>query len=748
MSLVLRKWIHSAVVGTKNFTKPIAHLGRIEELPQQNELRGKVKLGFISDKENYIRAIFTRDSLVKYEGEGRTLNNMRGMIISLQDYAILASIGTDRRYSEFVAEIYKFNIISEERHRAVPHIKDVNQDENVQSKLAQMWRDKQQSKDSNGSNCVVMCSQMEESQLSQDQLSQLLSIMNANSQVYSYEAISSSQQIELRNIPGWVVKSEQCLYEASQDTTYATPQLDTPMNVLTEQDGESDDTMTYKTPPQGLTSPPVSTTDQHTTLVVQSSTISTSAQESELPLPSQHESELPLPSEQDAIQVAVEQVKDYSSLLQDEVHSASLKLSKPIPDYIKILNSQRAGSGGESQGNKQEAANSPPQANHADEISQFCEMSNSQVADMDNMWMDTQHQPSQCNNDTNSNQCNKRQQQPYTDSLPTSATPNNHDNLVDNTPTTLQTATSNQQLHINNQPASPKGKGGTTKDIHLTDGGKKHSNTDHDICDHVTSVSTSQQDELDEQWWEDEACCSDPSSLEVFDDLHPFQLESCEAATQQEQPVNTTDIPVQSNIVISDNSSLRLNQGDSRSIRLKRKRRRKVSLDLLDHQLFELAEDSDSEMAPAGMQTSIVSTELITRLLDVSNNKTTSTSSTTVNKTVPQAVPQAASNTHVTFSQVAVEHSYHKREKSQSKSLEAAPKKQDLFSDSDGNGDNIIIDVGSPEPVATENDESHLAADQGFWCNFKPLLTEADIDEFIDTYWARQRLRNMSFYHY
>jgi len=748
MSLVLRKWIRSAVIGTKKFTKPIVHLGRIEELPQENELCGKVKLGLISDKETYIRAIFTRASLVKYEGEGRTLNYMRGMIISLQDYAILANIGTDRRYSEFVAEIYKFNIVSEERYRAVPHIRDINQDETVQSKLAQKWRDKQLSKDTNDSNCLVVYSQMEESQLSQDQLSQLLSIMNANSQVYSYEAISSSQQIELSNLSGWVVKSEQCLDEASQDTTYATPQLDTPVGVLAEQDEESDDTMTYKTPPQGLISPPVSTIDQHNTPVVQSNSVSTSVQESELLSPSQRESELYIPSEQDATLVAVEQVKDYSQLLQNEVNSVSVKLSKPVPECIKILNSQRATSGGNSQSNKQESekemVNSPPQANHADELSQFCEMSNSQMAEMDNIWMDTQHQPSQCNNDTNSNQCNERQQ-PYTDSLSTSATPNNRNNLVVVDNTTLQTATSNQQPHGNHQPASPKGKGGTTKDIHLTDSAKKLSNTSLDVGDHVTSVSTSQQDELDEQWWEDEACCSDPSSLEVFDDYYPIQLEPYEAATQQqEQPVNITDIPVQSNIVVFDSSSLRLNQGDSsKTTRLKRKRKSKVSLDQFDQQLFEQVEDSDNETTPAGKETSLLSTELITRLLDVSNNKTTTTA------TVSMAVPQAASNTHTVSSQIATEHSYSTRTKSQSDSPEGVPssnKKQELFSNSDD--DNVTIDVGSPDHGITVGNELHSAEDQGFWCDFKPLLTEADIDDFIDTYWTRKRLRNMAFYDY
>ena len=746
MSLVLRKWIRSAVIGTKKFTKPIVHLGRIEELPQENELCGKVKLGLISDKETYIRAIFTRASLVKYEGEGRTLNYMRGMIISLQDYTILANIGTDRRYSEFVAEIYKFNIVSEERHRAVPHIKDINQDQIVQSKLAQKWRDKQLSKDTNDSNCLVVYSQMEESQLSQDQLSQLLSVMNANSQVYSYEAISSSQQIELGNLSGWAVKSEQCLDEASQDTTYATPQLDTPVGILDEQDEESDDTMTYKTPPQGLTSPPVSTTDQHSSPVVQSNSVSTSVQESELLSPSQRESELYLPSEQDSTLVAVEEVKDYSQLLQNEVNSVSVKLSKPVPECIKILNSQRATSGGDSQSNKQESekemANSPPQANHADELSQFCEMSNSQMAEIDNIWTDTQHQPSQCNSDTNNNQRNERQQ-PYTDSLSTLATPNNHDNLVDNT--TLQTATSNQQPHSNHQPASPKGKGGTTKDIHLTDSAKKLSNTSLDVGDHVTSVSTSQQDELDEQWWEDEACCSDPSSLEVFDDFYPIQLEPYEAATQQqEQPVNITDIPVQSNIVVFDNSSMRLNQGDSsKTTRLKRKRKTKVSLDQFDQQLFEQVEDSDNETTPAKKETSLLSTELITRLLDASNNKATST------VTVSKAVPQAASNAHMASSQVNIEHSYCTRRKSQSNSPEGMPsskKKQELFSDSDD--DNVTSDVGNPDHVIAESNELHSAEDEGFWCNFKPLLTEADIDDFIDTYWTRKRLHNMAFNDY
>jgi len=66
--------------------------------------------------------------------------------------------------------------------------------------------------------------------------------MNSNSQVYSYEAISSSQKIELGNLSGLVVKPEQCLED--EDMTYATP-----LFVILEQDEESDDTMTYKTPP-------------------------------------------------------------------------------------------------------------------------------------------------------------------------------------------------------------------------------------------------------------------------------------------------------------------------------------------------------------------------------------------------------------------------------------------------------------------------------------------------------------------
>jgi len=735
MSLVLRKWIRSAVIGNKKFTKPIVHLGRIEELPQENELCGKVKLGLISDKETYIRAIFTTASLVKYEEEGHKINHMRGMMISLQDYAILASIGTDRRYSEFVVEIYKFNIVSEERYRAVPHIRDVNQDENVQSKLAQKWRDKQLSKDTNDSNCLVMYSQMEESQLSQDQLSQLLLMMNSNSQVYSYEAISSSQQIELSNLSGWIVKPEQCLEdETSQDTTYATPLFDIPVEV--EQDEESDDTMTYKTPPQGLTSPPVSTTDYKP--AVQANSVSTSVHESETPLPSQQESEVSLPSEQDtrALQdttlVTVEQVKDYSQLLQNEVNSVSVKLSKPVSECVKVLNSQRAATSvGENQCNK------PPQANHADELSQ-CEMSNSQIAEMDNIWMDTQHnQPSQLNNSTNSNQCNKKRQQPYTD---TSATPNNHDNHVGNT--TLQTATSTRQPLSDHQPASPKGKGGTTKDIHLTDGAKKHpNNTSHNIGDRVTSISTSQQDELDEQWWEDEAFCSDPSSLEVFDDYHPIQLEPYEVAAtqqQQEQPVNTTDIPVQSNVVVFDSHSLRLNQGDSSSnktTRLKFKRKNKVSLDQFDQLLFEQVEDSNDETAPAGKETSLISTEMITKLLDVSNNKT-------ANATVSNAVPLAATNTHTTLSQIAIEHNYCAKRKP-SYSPEGVPSSNKLLGDSDD--DSITIGVGNPDHITAESNELQ---DKGFWCDFKPLLTEADIDEFIDTYWTRKRLRNMAFYDY
>ena len=734
MSLVLRKWIRSAVIGTRKFTKPIAVLGHVEELPTDNELHGQVKLGLISDKDNCIRAIFTRDSLVKYEEKGCTLNNMRGMIISLQDYAILANIGVDRRYSEFMVEIYKFNIVSEERHR-MPHVKDINQDETAQSKLAQKWRDRQLSRDINDSNCLVLYSQMEESQLSQDHLSQLLSIMNANSQVYSCEAISSSQQIELSNLSGWMLKSEQCLDEASQDTTYATPQLDAPMD--REQGDESDDTMTYKTPPQGIASPPVSTTDHPT---VQSNAVSTSAPQSELPSLSQEQSELPLPSEEDSTHIAVEQVKDLSQLLQNSVHEVSVRWSKPVAECVKILNSQRAGSGSEkNQTNEQEeaaaAASSPAQAN---ELSQFCEMSSSQVADMDDIW-NTQHQPSQCN--INTNQCNESQRQPYTDNLPTSATPNNHVNAVDNTTSvTPQTAKSNQRQLSSHQPASPKGKGGTTKDIHLTDGGKKHPTTIHALHDHITSVSESQQDELDEQWWEDEACYSDPSSLEVFDDIHPFQLESCEVATQQE-PVNTSDIPVQSNIVIGDNScSLRLNQGDSKASRLRRKRRREVSLDQLDQQLLDLATDSEDETIVPPIQTSLVSTELITRLLNVSDNKTSSATAAVSKK--------ATGNTHVTFSQVVVEHSYHKR-RSRSKSPEGVPSSskepEQLFSDSE---DNVSIDVGSPEYVTIESDESNEMEDQGFWCNFKPLRTETEIDDFIDTYWARQRLRNMSFYRY
>jgi len=78
--------------------------------------------------------------------------------------------------------------------------------------------------------------------------------------------------------------------------------------------------------------------------------------------------------------------------------------------------------------------------------------------------------------------------------------------------------------------------------------------------------------------------------------------------------------------------------------------------------------------------------------------------------------------------------------------MPSSKKKQELFSDSDD--DNVTSDVGNPDHVIAESNELHSAEDEGFWCNFKPLLTEADIDDFIDTYWTRKRLHNMAFNDY
>ena len=383
-----------------------------------------------------------------------------------------------------------------------------------------------------------------------------------------------------------------------------------------------------------------------------------------------------------------------------------------------------------------------------DDFSLCCKISDSQVKDLDAIWArqqpllpatdhgstaeqscinilapDTPSNRHTCNdNDVNNNGCPEQ-------NTTASSRRQEGNQRIDK-----QDDNKQQQIMDGGQYTS-KGKGGTTKGIHHIEKlvmTSSMTESDNVIEDSISpsSISLSQQDELDEQWvqraGDDEADNLIASSPETFEDLHPFQLASLpDPSKHVASGVNqsfTEDSPGPSTIVAvtkDTGNDLTANQEE---------RRRKVftsdddfNMETYDQHLFADMETGRETSPNAKMHTtSIVSTAAITRLLDVSNrippvtvgDKTTSQSAT------------VTGNTRLTPSRAMA--SSHNRTQSENLVKDVMI----TSSDSDGSGDIVT----SKECIGERLDY-----------HFKPLITEEDIDEFIDNYWTLHRLRTYSF---
>ena len=785
---MMRKWILNSIIKSRPAKKPIVQLNRIESLPDDSQLHGHFKLACISDKEKFIRAVFTKDSLVQLEQKGTSLEEIRGGLISLQDYAMIASIGTDRRFSEYFVEVHKFTFIGGERNMAIPTVTNINLDERVQSKLARLWREEHSNyrADSYQHSALTVYSQMEDApQLSQDELSMLLVAMSEQSQVDSIEAISSSQIFELENIPGWLKPekdpqlTEQVLI---QETNYATPLIEeTFITALSRSDPSSHDTPTsdaaFKTPPEGLISPLVVNKGMRQQQGREVQQMNDNEEPLDLTTMPLHSSALL--HNREAIQctapvqqLSVEGVKDMSRVLEQGVQNASEVLLESIPVLHVTVNNQEiidnVGPNGAVHERTQINRLSLSSLNITkslkdkfkrvcgrDDMDEFTEISRSQVKDLDAVWAKEQSTlPSVTNRTTEEQPCSGS-----SDILLASDTPNNRHHCNDNEVSSNgcpehTTATSSrgqedqprvrhqqQQQVTRGKQSIDKGKGGTTKDIYQvgeqfnTTNGTTHG--DHyDVMDDDISISSSQRDELDRQWVVGDDDSNHSSSLETFEDLHPFQLTSLpdpsKKVTDVHQPVTKTgeNEPGPSGIVAMDTavSDFVLNQ--------EAKRRMVVNddgmdIDTPDQQLLCQVETVTSP-APAKMQTCLVSTAAITGLLDVSN-KIPPVNGAIGNKTIPQS-SGASGNTRLTPSRTMTSnHNRTQADKSKWNTQDLVTHNECVITTHDDT--NCSSDIINPPECLNDQSTHH----------FKPLTSEEDIDEFIDNYWMLQQLRTFSF---
>ena len=146
-----------------------------------------------------------------------------------------------------------------------------------------------------------------------------------------------------------------------------------------------------------------------------------------------------------------------------------------------------------------------------------------------------------------------------------------------------------------------------------------------------------------------------------------------------------------------------------------------MEIDSSDQHLLSQAE-SEGETPPAAakMQTSLVSTAAITCLLDVSS-KAPSVTDAVCDKT-PLAV---TGNTRLAASR---------------KMTSEPISEEDIIF----HKHNVMITRGdSYGSIDTVNSKQRLDAKLTY--QYTPLITEEDIDEFVNNYWMLQRLRTFSF---
>ena len=746
MGMMLRKWILDSIIKSQPVNKPVVQLIRIDSLPDDSQLHGHFKLACISDKEKFIRAVFTKDSLAQLEEKGSTLEDIRGALIGLQDYAVIASIGTDRRFSEYFIEVHNFNLIGGERNMAIPTVTNINLDEKVQSKLAHLWRERHlddRADNYRQHSALTVYSQMEDSpQLSQDELSMLLVAMSGQSQVDSIEAISSSQVFELENISGWAKpdKAPQLTEPVStQETYYATPLIGE--TAISRNDASScgtvDSDVAFTTPPERLTSPngqpqgrEIQQMDDDEEEPLDLTTIqphsSTFLHDKEA---TQHAMSV--------IQASPQEVNDMSQVLEQAVNSAAKVIL--LSNSLSFLTANI---------NEVEVTTTTPT-----DMDSCTEISSSQVKDLNAVW--TNEQPSQlaipnraaakqpCSIGSNSSD----------GILLASDTPSNRHNCRDNVVNStgcpgLNTATSSR-WQVEDQPRGKqvndqvqqqvtkgnnsidKGKGGTTKQV------GEHFNTANGptcgdgIMDDEISISSSQRDELDKQWVvEDENNINSViSSPETLEDLHPFQLASLTDPSKK-MATDVTDVhqdvmedePGPSGVSVMDTGSdVILNQ--------EAKRQGLVvdgmnGDDAFDIHLLSQAEAVTSPTV-AKMQTSLLSTAAITRLLDVSNKVPPSNDAVTIHQSSAMAT-----NTRLTPSRTMS--SNHNRAWRESSTCHILHKECVFITHDDVRRSNDI----TKSKECLHSQPSHC---------FKPLTSEEDIDEFINSYWNIQQLHTFSY---
>ena len=768
MSLMLRKWILNSIIKSQPAKKPIVQLSRVESLPGDSQLHGHFKLACISDKEKFIRAVFTKDSLAQLEETGTSLEDIRGGLISLQDYAMIASIGTDRRFSEYFVEVHKFHFIGGERNMPIPTVTNINLDERVQSKLARLWREEHSNDRADSyQHSVTVYSQMEDTpQLSQDELSMLLVAMSEQSQVDSIEAISASQVFELENIPGWLKPERDTQLReqvSTQETNYATPLIgETFMTALSR---SSHDTPTsdaaFKTPPEGFTASPVVVSEDTAQQGRDVQQMSDNEEPIDLTMVSPAHSSTLLHI-REAIQSAapvqqgpVEEVKNMNEILEQAVQNVSAVLSESVLVLCHTVDDHEITDNVVPTGAVHESGLDC----NRDDMDVLTEISRSQVKDLNAVWAEKK---SSLPSGTIEQPCNGSSSSGI---LPASDTPNNHHNCNDNdvsnngcpekktaTPSRRQDQLRDKQFHNQQQQqvtkgkwSTDKGKGGTTKDIYqIGEHFNRTNGTAHadqcDVIDDDISISSSQKDELERQWVVVGNPENDHSSspLETFEDLHPFQLTSLPDPSKKvddvHQPVTVAseNEPGPSGIVAMDTT------GSDFVLNQEAKKRRIVTnddgmdIDTPDRQLLSQAETTITSPALAKIQTSLVSTAAITRLLDVSN-KIPPVNGAIGNKTIPQS-SGAAGNTRLTPSRTMTSnHNRTQTGNSKSNPQDLITHKESVITTHDDT--DCSSDIVNPKECLDDHSSYH----------FKPLTSEEDIDEFIDNYWMLQQLRTYSF---
>ena len=741
MSLMLRKWILNSIIQDRPARKPIAHLSRIESLPGDSQIHGNFKLACISDKEKFIRAVFTKDSLALFEQEGTELDDIRGGLISLQDYAFISSVGIDRRFSEYFVEIHKFHFIGGERNMPIPTVTNINLDERVQSKLAQVWREERMDNRIHGyqHNTLRVYSQTEDApQLSQDELSMLLVAMSDQSQVDSIEAISSSQIFELENIPGWLKPEKDLQMEEqvfTQETVYDTPLAGSPVMIVNRSSCEETPASDgiFETPPEGLTSPMI--TDNG--LDHQQGREAQPMIDSEEPL---------IPSHHGAAESSLKVIggaKEISEILEQAVQNVSRILEQSNPTADETLSDIF------SDDEETSAVESPVHDEDEDDFSHYYEISDSQITDLNEVWVSEQHSlPTTSTAATKEQPCSS-------DSLFASATPNNsynyHDNHIINNGCTEHRATATssgqpegdqlrvrQQQQGTEQPIS-KGKGGTTKNVHQVEKLYSIRSEYDDTMDDDISISSSQKDELDTQWVASNSELN--SSLETLEDLHPFQLTSLPEPSKNratgdaaQQPLTETleDEPGPSGMVTMDTGSEFVLNQEARGRGFVNVD--DVDLDASDLDLLSQAETVTSPTQTKTIQTSLASTGAITRLLDVNNELPTMIGAAIGDKTIPQSSTSSGNTRQTPSRTITSTHNSAQLENSRSKlnpNDSLVPHKK-----------STITLSGSHYSNDTEASKESL--DGNLTYRFKPLHSEEDIDEFIDSYWTLQQLRTFS----